>query len=71
MEDVVKSGFCESPLGNDSVYWYVNEVKKLENKKASFLKNTKEDIIITAENEEIFKMITFVDFVKKKFYLVK
>ena len=33
LEDVLKRGFYESLLGYDNIDWYVNEVKKLKNKK--------------------------------------
>ena len=39
---------------------------------AFHFKKTKEDIIKTEEDEEDFKKIkTFVDFVKRKYYLIK
>ena len=34
MNDVLKSGYYESPLGYDNVDWFDNEVIKLENKMA-------------------------------------
>ena len=57
MEDVLKSGYYESPLGYDNVDWFVEEVIKLGNKMAFYFKNTKKDIIMTKENEEDFKNI--------------
>ena len=39
---------------------------------AFYFNNTKKDIIMTEEDEEDFKKIkTFVDFVKRKYYLIK
>ena len=55
MEDVLESGYCESPLHYNNVDWLVNEVIKLENKMAFYFKNTKEDIILTKENGEDFE----------------
>ena len=55
MEDVLKSGYYKSPLGYDNVDWFVNEVKKIENKMAFHFKNTKKDIIMTEEDEEDLK----------------
>ena len=55
MEDVLKSGYYESPLGYDNVNWFVKEVIKLENKMAFFFKNTKKDIIMKEENEEDYR----------------
>ena len=34
LEDVLESGYYESPLGYDNVNWFVKEVLKLENKMA-------------------------------------
>ena len=55
MEDVLKSGYYESPLGYDNVDWLVKEVIKLENKMAFYFKETKKDIIMTQEDEEDYK----------------
>ena len=41
MEDVLESGYYESPLGYDNVDWFFKEVKKSENKMAFYFKNTK------------------------------
>ena len=38
MEDVLKSGYYESPLGYNNVDWFVIEVIKLEKKWLSILK---------------------------------
>ena len=38
LEDVSKSGYHKSPLGYNNVDWFVDEVKKLENKMAFFFK---------------------------------
>ena len=55
MENVLKSGYYNSPLGYDNVDWFVSEVIKLKSKMAFFFKNTKKDIILTEENKEDFK----------------
>ena len=55
LEDVLESGYNESPLGYDNVDWFVKEVIKLENKIAFYFKNTKKDIIMTEEDEEHYK----------------
>ena len=55
LEDVLQSGYHESPLGYDNVDWFVNEVIKLENKTAFYSENTKKDIIMTYEDEEDFR----------------
>ena len=55
MNDVLESGYYESPLGYNNVDWFVKEVIKLENKMAFYFKETKKDIIMTQEDEEDFK----------------
>ena len=70
MEDVIGSGYYDSPLGYNIVDWYVNEVTKLENKMVFYFKNTEKDIVVSKEDEEYLKKSFFVDSVKKK-YLIK
>ena len=41
LNDILQSGYYESPLGYNIVDWFVHAVIKLENKKAFFFKNTK------------------------------
>ena len=38
LENVLQSGYHKSPLGYDNVDWFVDEVKKLENKMAFYFK---------------------------------
>ena len=66
MEDVLESGYYESTLGFDNVDWFVKEVIKLEKKRAVYFKNTKEDIIMTKENEEDFKNNNICRFCEKE-----
>ena len=65
LEDVLESGYYESPLGSDNVDWFLNEVIKSENKMAVFFRNTKEDIIMKQEDKKISIIIIFVDFLKR------
>ena len=58
LEDVLKSGYYESPLGYNNVDWFVNEVLKLENKMAFYFKNTKKDIVTTDDDEEDYRKNT-------------
>ena len=55
INDVLQSGYFESPLGYDNVDWFVNEVIKLKNKMACYFKETKKDINMTKEDEKDFK----------------
>ena len=54
MDDILKSGYYESPLGYDNVEGFVDEVVKLEKKMAFYFKHTKKHIIITQEDKEDF-----------------
>ena len=65
LEDVLQSGYHKSPLGYDNVDWFVDEVIKLENKKAFYFKNTKKHIIMTEEDEEYYKNINIFRFCEK------
>ena len=66
MEDVLESGYYESPLGYDNADWFAKEVKKLENEMAFYFKNTKKDIIMTQEDEEDYKINNICRFCEKK-----
>ena len=55
MDDVLKSGHCESPLGYDNVYWFDERVIKLENKLAFSFKNINKDIIMSEKDEEDYR----------------
>ena len=66
LEDVLKSDFYESLLGYDNVNWFVNEVIKLEIKKAFFFKNTKKDFIMTEKDEQDYRNISNCRFCEKK-----
>ena len=66
MEDVLESGYYETPLGYDNVDWLVKEVIKLENKMAFYFENTKKDIIISKEKEEDFKKNNTCRFCEKE-----
>ena len=67
LEDVSKNGSYEPLLGYDRVDWFVNEVKKKENKLAFFFKNTKKDIIMAEKDEEDFRNSDVCRFCEKKF----
>ena len=66
LEDVLESGYYESPLGYDNVDWFVKEVIKLENKMAFYFQNTKKDIIMTQEDEEDYRNNNICQFCDKK-----
>ena len=55
LEDDLKSGYYESPLGYNNVDWYVNEVIKLENKMVFYFKNTKKDIVMAEDDEDDYR----------------
>ena len=65
LEDVLKSDYYKSPLGYNNVEWFVDEVIKLENKKAFCFKNTKKDITMTEEDEKDYKNNSICRFCEK------
>ena len=67
MEDILKSGYYESPLVYNNVEWFVKEVIKLENKMAFYFKNTKKDIIMTQEDVEDFDNNNICRFCEKNY----
>ena len=71
LEDVFKSGYYKSPLGYDSVDWFVEEVKRLENKIVLYLKIIIKILKWLKKMNKIIEIKVFVDFVKKKIFLIK
>ena len=65
LDDVLKSDYYKSPLSYNNVDWFVNEVKKLENKMAFYFKNAKKDIIMTEENQEDYRKNNICRFCEK------
>ena len=65
LNDVLKSGYYESPLSYDNVDWFFKEIIKIENKMAFYFKNTKKDIIMKQEDEENFKNNNICRFCEK------
>ena len=55
VNDLLKSGYIESPIRYDKVDWYVDEVIKPEKKMKIFFKNTKKDILMTEKDEDFRK----------------
>ena len=68
LEDVLESGYYESPLGYDNVDRFVNEVIKIENKMNFYFKNTKKDIIRTQEDKEDFDNKIICQFCEKEIH---
>ena len=66
LDDILQNGYHKSPLGDDNVERSVEEVIKLENKKAFYFKNTKKDTIVTKENEEEYKNSIIATFCEKE-----
>ena len=52
LDDGLKSGYHESPLGYDNVDWFVDEVKKLEKNVAFQFENTNKDFLMSEKEEE-------------------
>ena len=55
LKDVLKNDYYKSPLGDNNVDWFVDEVIKLGHKRDFYFKNTKKDIIMTDEDEEEYR----------------
>ena len=70
LEDVLESGYYESPLEYNNVDWFVNEVIKLEIKMYFWFKNTKKDILMTQEDMD-FENINICRFCEKILNLIK
>ena len=66
LDEVLQTGFNESPLGYDNVEWFVDEVMKLEIKMAIYLKNTNKDTIMNEEDEENYRNNYICRFCEKK-----
>ena len=66
LDEVLQTGFNESPLGYDNVEWFVDEVLKLEIKMAIYLKNTNKDTIMNEEDEENYRNNYICRFCEKK-----
>ena len=66
LNDVLESGYYESPLGYDNVDWFVKEVIKLENEMTFYFKKVKKDIIMKQEDEEYFKNNNICRFCEKE-----
>ena len=66
LEDVLKSDYYQSPLGYNNVDWFVDEVIKLENKRAFYFKNTNKDIIMTNVDVEDYKNNNICRFCEKE-----
>ena len=67
LEDVLESGCYESPLGYDNVDWFVKEITKLKNKMAFYCKNTKNDLVMTEDNDEDYRKNNICRFCEKEF----
>ena len=53
LNDVLQSGYYESPLGYDTVDLFVDEVIKLENKTNSFVGNNEKGITMTGKEVKV------------------
>jgi len=66
LEDILQSGYHQSPIGYDNVDWFVDRVIKLENKMAFYFKNTKKNIDMTEKDEEDYKNNNICRFCEKE-----
>ena len=67
--DVLPSGFHESPLGNNNIDWLVDEVLKKGNER-TFIQKTQINLLQWPKKmKKVSKIITFVVFVKQTYIL--
>ena len=66
LNDVLQSGYYQSPLSYNNVNWFVKEVINLENKMAFYFKETNKDIIMKQEDEEDFTNNNICRFCEKE-----
>ena len=66
LDDILKNGYYESPLGHNNVDWFVHEVIEVENKMNFYFKITKKDIIMAEEDEEDYRSKTICHFCEKE-----
>ena len=66
LDVVLKNDYFESPLGYNTVDWFLDEVIKLEIKIAFFLKKFNKDIKITEEKEQVYRNNIMCRFFEKE-----
>ena len=66
LNDILQSGYYNSPLDNKNVHWFVNDNMKIENNMSFCFKNTKKDIIMTEEKLENFENNIFCRYCEKE-----
>ena len=71
LDDVLKSGYHNSPLGYNNVDWFVGEVVNLESKMAFNIQSTVKGINMTEENEENHRSNNICRFREKILDLIK
>ena len=65
MHDVLKNGYYDSPLGYDNVDCFVDEVIRSENDMTFYFQNNNKDIIVTAKDDENYRIKKFCRFCEK------
>ena len=68
---ILKSGYHHSPLGYESVDWFVSQMTKLENKMNFYFKNTEKSIIMEEKDEEHFRNTNICWFCEKEIINIK
>ena len=70
MDDIVKSGYYESSLGFNIIDCFVDEVTKVEKRKAFYFKNNNKDIIKIQDKED-FNVFILCRFYEKQLFVDK
>ena len=71
INDVLRIGYFSSGLGYENVDWFVDQVINLDNQMNFYFKNTKQDFILTGEEEESFKNFKNCRFREESMYFYK
>ena len=62
---MLKSGYYESPLEDDNVDWFVDEVIKLEEQVGSYFGNTNKDLKMSEKSKEHYRDNNICQFCEK------
>ena len=66
LNNILKDGYYEFPLGFDNIEWFVDEIMKTELKKIFLFKNTMKDNILTEKNKTNYRNIIIFQFCEKE-----
>ena len=65
-DDVLKSGYYETPLEYNDIGWFFEKILKIENKMAFYFEKTKKHFIMGEEDEKFYKDNNICRFCEKE-----